>query len=521
MTQGMHPPPHDIFDTEHLKRDLKSHTLRGGMTTVISQGGEFVLRLVGTAVLARLLTPGDFGIIAMVTALTGLLYLFRDGGLSMVTVNQEKITHDQVSLLFWVNAGLTLLTSGTMAALAPVLVWFYGDPRLHLVTIAIAGSFIFDGLALQHRAILRRQMKYGQLAAIGLLSSFFGMVVGILAAFAGANYWALVLQVAASGLGQLIMCFSLVRWIPGPPRRGIGAGKMLRFGGNLTAGGILYYICRNTDNLLIGATWGPSALGLYNKAYQLLMLPIQQLNAPASATAVSTLSRLQSEPERFVRYFTTGISYLTFLGMPIVFFSFVAADEIVGVILGPGWEEAAKIFRALAPAALMGTFNVATGWVLISTGRADKEFRCALFGTFVTVACFLVGLPYGPIGVALGFSVAHLIYRVPQIVYAYHGGFVRVRDLAGALWRPFLVASAAALLLWGAKQLVGIEMHLALLVIETLLFGIFYFFLYWVIPGGKQFMTEFLDHGRDPFKNLVSQVLCLLSSKNSLRRSAE
>src|SRR5690606_19203223 len=166
------------FDTEHLTKHLRRRTMRGGAITVSSQGVKFALRLGSTAVLARLLTPADFGLIAMVTVVTGFVEMFKDAGLSMATIQRERITHAQVSTLFWINVALSALIMLLIAALAPAIAWFYGEPRLLPITLALSGTMIFGGLAVQHQALLRRQMQFGRLATIEITS----MAAGIAAA---------------------------------------------------------------------------------------------------------------------------------------------------------------------------------------------------------------------------------------------------------------------------------------------------------------------------------------------------
>ena len=164
------PDASSLFATEHLKTDLKRRSLRGGATTVLGQGMKFTIQLVSTAVLARLLTPEHFGLIGMVTAVTGFATLFKDLGLSAATIQRADISHQQISTLFWVNCGIGILVAAIVAALSPVVAWFYGDPRLAPITATLALSFVFGGLTVQHEALLRRQMRFGTLVCIEILA---------------------------------------------------------------------------------------------------------------------------------------------------------------------------------------------------------------------------------------------------------------------------------------------------------------------------------------------------------------
>ncbi len=152
----------NFFDTEYLKADLKGRSVRGGAVTMAAQGIKFFLQIGSTVVLARLLTPEDFGLIAMVTAVTGFVMMFKDMGLSMATVQRAEIDHAQISTLFWINVVLSLAFMLLTATLAPAIAWFYSEPRLTWITLALAGAFIFSGFTVQHQALLRRQMNFGR-----------------------------------------------------------------------------------------------------------------------------------------------------------------------------------------------------------------------------------------------------------------------------------------------------------------------------------------------------------------------
>jgi PST family polysaccharide transporter len=432
------------FATDHLQADLRGRSVRGGAVTMASQGASFALNMVSVAILARLLTPADFGLIAMVTAVIGFVAMFKDAGLSMATVQRQEITHEQVSTLFWINIVLSAAMMAIVAALAPALAWFYGEPRLIWVTLALAGTFLISGLGIQHQALLRRQMRFGALAAISLAAITAGIAAAIAAAWAGLGYWSLVVQaavlVAVTTAGVWIAC----RWRPGAAVRGSGVRPMLAFGGHLTGFSLLNYLARNADDVLVGRFWGAGPLGFYSKAYQILLLPILQINAPMSSVALPALSRLQDDPVRFNRFYHEALGLMVFIGMPVVAFLFVEARQVVLLVLGRDWLPCVAIFQALAAAAFMGTFNVAGGWVYITLGRTDRQLKWALVSVPVTLAAFAVGLRWGTVGVGLGFSVSQVLLFPFAILFCYRGTFLRLRDLLNTLSRPALASIGAA-----------------------------------------------------------------------------
>lgn len=442
------PKSEGLFSTDHLETDLRGRSVRGAAVTMVSQGVTFVLSMAGLAVLARLLGPAPFGLIAKVVAITGFVAIFKDSGLSMATVQRKDITHPQISTLFWFNVLLSITVAAVITALAPLLVWFYQDPAVLKITLAMAGVTLITGLGIQHRALLSRQMSFATLAGIDIAGLVVGMTAAIAAAFAGWGYWALAIQLAGGAVTQTLLLWVFCRWVPSGPRRGTGVGPMLAFGANLTGAQFLNYASRNVDNILIGRFGGDIALGFYNQAYKLLLLPIRQINSPMTAVAIPTLSRLQHDPERFKRYYFKAIGAITFVGMPIVAFLFVEAREVVLLVLGDQWLGAVPIFQALAPAAFLGTFNVAGGWVCTAIGRTDRQFRWQLVAAPVTVTAFVVGLPWGAYGVALVFSLSRLLLVAPGISYCYRASPVSLGGLLRTLTRPALSSLAAAAVLW-------------------------------------------------------------------------
>ncbi len=438
-----------FFDTSHLGADLKTRALRSGVFTVGGQLTSKAIQFGGTMVLARILTPRDYGLLAMITVVTGFVEQFKDLGLSMATVQRQQITHEQVSTLFWINVGLSAVLMLVAMALAPALAWFYGEPQLLWLTVALAASFIFGGLTVQHQALLRRQMRFKALAAIQVAVLVVGVSVGIAAALAGAGVWALIYYLIASAFANAVAVWLVCAWRPGLPRRGSGVRGMLAFGGNLTGFKFVNYFARNLDNLLIGKVWGTAQLGLYSKAYALLLLPVRQITGPVSAVAIPTLSRLQDDPERYRRYFLKAVSLVAGLTMPAVAFMILMSDEIVLLALGNQWAEAAPIFRMLGVAAIVQPTVSTCSWLYISNGRADRMLRWGVFSSVILVGSFLIGLPYGAIGVATSYALCMLLLTFPSMWYASRPTPVPVGGIVAAMWHPALATASTGVVLAG------------------------------------------------------------------------
>ena len=432
----------NFFDTEYLKTDLKGRSVRGGAVTMAAQGASFFLQMGSTVVLARLLTPQDFGLIAMVTAVTGFVLMFKDMGLSMATVQKAEVNHAQISTLFWINVGLSLGVMLVIAALAPAIAWFYNEPRLTWITLALAGAFVFGGFTIQHQALLRRNMRFGSLALIQIISMSVGILTAIIAAWYGGGYWSLVLMQLATAITSAIAVWVVCGWRPGLPVRRSGVREMLVFGGHLTFFNIISYFSRNLDNILIGWRWGSGPLGLYSKAYGLLMLPLRQINAPLSAVAIPVLSRLQEEPERYRRFYCRLLNVIAFITMPLVLGMAAVSEQLVYILLGKQWLRAATIFKILAFVAVAQPLAQTRGWLLVSLGQTRRYIYWGLISGSAVVVSFIVGLPWGPVGVAFCYTVCGYMLLYPAYKFAFRYSPIKMKDLYYAIRRPLPIAIA-------------------------------------------------------------------------------
>jgi PST family polysaccharide transporter len=430
----------DALSTDHLHADLKGRSVRGGVVTLTSQGAQFLLTSASTVVLARLLTPADFGLVAMVTSIAGLAQAFADFGLSEATIQRQEISHEQVSTLFWINVGIGLTLMLVMVALAPLLAWFYREPRLNRIASLVSLTFLIGGLRVQHNALLRRQMRYVSLAVRDVTSSAIAVPVAITLAWRGAGYWAIVALPLTFNFTQMALSWLMVRWMPGLPRRAAKVRSMVTFGGNVAASYAIGAVNRSADSVLNGWYWGAYQLGLYSRAYNLLMLPVRQLSAPAGSVAVPTFSRLQNDPERFARYYLRLANLMMWITTPIFGFLFVAAQPVIVLVLGAQWVGAAPVFQILVFSALGQLLFESVIWLFVSRGESGRLLKLLLVISPIIVGSFAIGLPFGIKGVALSGSLV-LVAIFPWVLkYAFRGTPLSLKRLGRAIRCPIGLA---------------------------------------------------------------------------------
>lgn len=437
--------------TSHLLGDLKGRSIRGAAATFTGQSSKFVLQLGSTMVLARLLTPEDFGLIAIVAALNGFLLLFKDLGLSMATVQREAVSHAEVSTLFWINAGLGVFFTLLTAALAPVFAFVFDEPRLIDITLALSVAFIFAGLTAQHQALLQRQMRFWTLAGVDLAALAIGIGAAIVCALAGQGYWALVWMQLATAVATAAGVWLTCGWTPGGPARSSGVSLLLKFGGYLSAFNFLNYFARNMDNLLIGRSVGVEQLGLYSRAYALLLLPVGQITAPLTAVTVPALSRLQNDPERFCNYYLRALKTVAYLSMPFVVSLAALSEEVIGLALGEKWFAAAPLFQVLAIAAFWNPVGATVGWLYVSLGQTKRMFVYGCIAVPLTVLSFVVGLPWGAFGVAVAYSCVATLLIIPQFWYAVRRSSVRIQSVLISLTNPLLLSFVIGMAIFLAR----------------------------------------------------------------------
>jgi O-antigen/teichoic acid export membrane protein len=430
-------PNERYLGTDHLLHDLKGRTISSGFITVAAQGVQLVLNLVSIMALARLLAPKDFGLYAMVTTVMGYLIVFMDAGLSTATVQREHITQAQVSNLFWINVALSSVAALVLAISSPLVAWFYREPRLIVITLILSSTFFLGGLTVQHQALLKRQMRFKALAIIQVTSMLIGVVVGIGMAWLGYRYWALVFSNVATVVAVVLLTWCVIPWRPQLPARGTGTGPLVRFGTSMAGGGFIYALAKGADNLLVGRFYGPDAVGLYSRAAQLLNRPLEQFLYPISSVFVPALSRVQTQPERYRRTFLRvyeSMALVSFLSTGLLL---ALSRPLTLVVLGPRWEKAAIIFAAFTVAALTHPVARAASWLFISQGRGGKDWVLVnSLGAGLAVASFVAGLPFGPAGVAMVYSIVSLFVGLPILYYfAGREGPVTTADLWSGIFR--------------------------------------------------------------------------------------
>jgi PST family polysaccharide transporter len=364
-------------------------------------------------------------------------------GFTEFIMQREELTHSLTSNLFWVNLGIGTLLTLAFAASGPLLALFYHNSAVAPVAAGMSLTIGFGCLGYIHLGLLQRAMQFRSTAIINFVGQLLLVLVTIVLAKLGWHYWALVWGSVTQTVVVSACAWWTCRWAPSRPGRTSGTASGLKFAVNVYSHFAFSYLTRNTDNLLVGWRFGDRALGFYKRAYDLFVLPETQLLGPMSAVVVSTLSRVHRDREQFQRYFLRAITVLALVGMGVGADFALVGKDIIRFLLGPGWEEAGRIFALFGPGiGVMLLYNT-HGWIHLAIGRPERWFRWGLLEFACTASLFLLGLHWGPSGIALAWTISYFLLMFPGFWYAGKPIGMGMAPVFAVIWK-FFAASVAA-----------------------------------------------------------------------------
>jgi O-antigen/teichoic acid export membrane protein len=406
------------FEKHQESKDLGRRALRGGIVSIAIKYGNGVLQIAAAIVLARLLAPEDFGLVAIVTVLTSFAPLLIDFGLGDATTQRGAITPAQVSGLFWVSTGIGLVVALIVAACSPLIAKLYSEPRLQPITLLIATTFLLSGLSSQHLALLRRSMQFGRIGRIQVFGTLAGVVVAIIVASSGYGYWALVLRQITTSFCVAAGAWSACRWKPGRPVFDDEVKSMIGFGLHIVGFSVAYTVSRAVDRIALGLFYQPDQVGYYQSAMNLYDNTISSTIEQAHTVGSAALSRLQSDPVAIRKRYEAALSMLAFFLMPLSAILSVTAQDLTVILLGDKWRAAGSLLSIIALRGIFQAIEGSQGWLHVSIGRVDRWRNWGVFSLLVQFIAVLGGLPFGATGVATGLVIAFLFLALPSIVFA-------------------------------------------------------------------------------------------------------
>lgn len=432
--------------------NLRNKSIHAGLANTSGQIARVFIKLLSTMILARLLAPGDYGLVTMAATFTGFLGLFSSLGLYHAAIQCDSVSTVQSSTLFWITFLFGVFLFALCVGLAPAVASFYGDPKLVSTTMIIGITFIISGAGIQHEVLLSRQMRYGTAAIIELVSDVISTAAAIYIAWFGYGYFALAYMIV---LRQVVVTAGMwysTGWVPNRPHFDASLMPLLRFGRAMTLTTAATFIAGNLQKVMIGKVWGEQAVGLYSRGSYLIAFPVEALNGAIGEVAFNALSKVKNDNVRLRLSFLQIFSWVIALTLPITVACALFADDLIAVLLGPKWSGVVPIFRLLTPAVLLLAIDGPIGWLLSALGLAEKNLRVTLVSTPLILVGMMIGLSYGPSGVALAYSVIMLLKFVPMTIWALDGTGIGLRDILTEMRAPIISSAIAGIICYFIEE---------------------------------------------------------------------
>ncbi len=391
----------------------REKTLSGIAWNAASRVLNIGLQFVITIFLARLLTPADFGLIGMIIVFTGFAHVLSDPGFASALIQKKDIDESHLSSVFWLNILLGILLSVFFLSLSTFVAGFYNEPRLSAIVALIASIFFIQSFKMVPLTLLIRSLEFRKLAVVDTITTLFAGVTAIVLALSGRGVWSLAWQAVVSAFASMIIVWLVSGWKPRLLFEFGAIRELLKFSMNLFGFNVCNYWARNIDNLLIGKFIGSAGLGIYSRAYDILLMPVNQISATVGQVMFPSLSKIKDDKERFRDVYLEAMSGVAFIAFPLMMGLFVVADSFVLALYGEKWSQMIPIVKVFCLLGVIYSIAATAGWIYNSQGRTDLFFRWGLFSNAVVAASIIVGVIIGtPVAVALCFAIASGIIHI-------------------------------------------------------------------------------------------------------------
>jgi PST family polysaccharide transporter len=491
---------HGLLQDANGDGDRKLGIVAASFFSMLTRMAQVLLQFVTVIILARFLSPSDFGLYGMVTPLVAFFLIMRDAGLGMATLQSVTLSERQASTLFYTNVLVGFALSALFFVSAGLVAGFYGEARLVDLVSALSVMFLFSGIRVQLEALVFRDRRFRAGFIMEIIGSSMALAISSSIAIAGLGYWALCARQLTYEITYTSALFLYVGWIPRSFSMDRKTFSLFRFGINAALSNFVVFFLRNIDNVLIGWKFGPELLGPYALGYRTALLPIQQVATPLARVFIPHLSQQKDDHEQFATSYANALRAMMFFVMPPLCAAWICANEAIGVLLGPQWHEVAPIVQWLLPAGMLQVAYLSAGWLNFARGRADRQLRWGLFSSPIIMGGFVIGLHWGVIGVAASYTMTNALLLAPLFAYAIKGTKITPAKLARAV-APVILTSLVAILLgsWtrssaisnGLPQAAVVLAVIASSVLVMLVFSpaVFGWSNLWLLVGGRRRRT--------------------------------
>jgi O-antigen/teichoic acid export membrane protein len=439
-------------------KNLRQRTISGLGWNAATQTLAKVLQFAVLIALARLVSPGDFGLIGMILVFTGFASSIADMGLGASIVQKQALSDGGLDSVFWLSIAIGGALTIIFSLAAPLVSSFYGEPRLRLLTVAVAFNFILGSLNVVQYALLQKSLDFRSRFWIEAVAIAISGIIAVVLAVAGAGVWSLAGQSLCENATRTAMIWRLSSWRPRRTFDPAAVNELLRFGRHLIGFNIVVYCAQNFDKLAVGHQFGGSALGIYSLSDRLMRLPLTNVTAITGAVMFPALSKLQDNVESVKRAYLRANRMIALLTFPMMLGLSALAKPAILVIYGDNWRGAVEIVQLLCFAGLAQSVYNTASWIFLSCGRPDILFRLGILSMLVRVTGVLIGMRWGLLGVAWSYVLGgYLCILYPTWSSAGRLIGLRFAEILKNVAGPFYCAACMAAAIWFSDQWLFIE----------------------------------------------------------------
>lgn len=407
-----------VQDKSLSSLEMHSFVAKGAFLTGITQGSRCLLQILNIIVLPHFISPYQYGVFAIAMILINTSEIIRDFGLSSAAIQSKDLSFKQISNLFWCNLAIGFFLFALTCIISIPFEHLYAIPGLHLVVSYIGVLFIMNGAATQYRAYLIRHFKYTELTVSDVGGQMFGLAIALVFSIIHPSIWSLVVQQICQSCFNLISLLFFCRWSPLRFEMSVSIHKIIRSGWKITLTEIFSFISKNFAQFYLSIKYGPIILAIYNRAFQLVAVPVNQLCDPAYNIALPILSRFQTDDKAFNHFLVQSQIVLGHLIFASYFFLFIHSYSIIDLLLGHRWVGSSRIVKILSLANIIHSFTYPSHWSFISKNLLKEYLKYSLLSRLVHVVCVLIGSQFSVCGCACGYFFGMLLQWLGSFIWA-------------------------------------------------------------------------------------------------------
>ena len=432
--------------------NLRKRTLSGlgwsGASQFFGQGLQFVI----SAVLARLLSPREYGLLGMVVVFTGFATSFSDLSLGASIIQKQDVSKKHLSSVFWINVLIGGFLSLVFLLLSPLIADFYSEPALRTLTAVLAFTFTVNSLNVVQTALLDKSLNFRAKFQVDVVSISIAGTAALVMALSGAGVWSLVGQTLIVAMIRVAVMWRLSDWRPQMSFDWSAIKELMRFSKHLVGFGVVHYWSRNFDKLLIGRLLGSAALGIYGLSDRLMRLPLTNVTNITHSVMFPALSAMQQNVEGMKRVYLRANRMIAVLTFPLMTGLCVLAEPVIVAVYGNKWQGAIAVVQILCFAGMSQSVYNTASWIFLSRGRTDILFRLGVYATAIRIAGVFVGIHWGLTGVAWAYVLGGVLIWYPT--WASAGRLIQTRfyELLKNLAGPFYCSAAMGALIWTSDK---------------------------------------------------------------------